>query len=497
VALAHILVFAVFALLVAWAVPQRARGWLLLASSVLAIYALQPSTPVRNLDFWLPTASLALTALVWAVTRPVEEGSQLRGGLARGDLLSAAVLGAVPLALGLTRYLDALCCLTPTRPPDLLRVAGAIGMGALLAASPLWIGGKRSRLIPAVIGLILALFVTLKYPPLALSASRWLRQASGQPPDLATALDLPWLGFSYLAFRLLHILRDAQAGKLPPLGLGEFATYALFFSTYPAGPIDRAPRYVGDLRRIIYDPQAARPASDLLAERSEKFKDLVAGSQRILVGAFKKFALADSLALIALNEQNAAQATSSFWTWILLYAYAWRIYFDFSGYTDIALGLGRLVGFRLPENFDRPYTRTNLTAFWNSWHITLAQWFRAYVFNPLTRFLRTRPTPLPTWLVILAGQMSIMLLIGLWHGLTWNFAAWGAWHGVGLFAHNRWNDWIRSHGTRLEADRPRQARLLRLGGWCLTFHYVVLGWVWFALPTPALAARVFQLLFGI
>ena len=111
---------------------------------------------------------------------------------------------------------------------------------------------------------------------------------------------------------------------------------------------------------------------------------------------------------------------------VLLYAYAWRLYLDFSGYTDIAIGLGRLFGVRLPENFERPYLKPNLTTFWNSWHITLAQWFRAYFFNQLTRALRSRPRPLPAALIILIGQVGTMLLIGLWHGVTWNFVAWGA-----------------------------------------------------------------------
>jgi D-alanyl-lipoteichoic acid acyltransferase DltB (MBOAT superfamily) len=214
---------------------------------------------------------------------------------------------------------------------------------------------------------------------------------------------------------------------------------------------------------------------------------------RILVGIFKKFALADSLALLALNGQNAAQVASTGWTWLLLYAFALRIYFDFSGYTDIALGLGRLAGITLPENFSAPYLKTNLTAFWNSWHITLAQWFRAYVFNPFTRALRARRLPIAA--IILAGQLLTMLLIGLWHGFTLNFALWGLWHGAGLFLHNRWADWSRGRPLKGVERRPIQP-LLKFGGWFLTFHYVVLGWVWFALPEFEQAVGVFKVMFG-
>jgi alginate O-acetyltransferase complex protein AlgI len=210
---------------------------------------------------------------------------------------------------------------------------------------------------------------------------------------------------------------------------------------------------------------------------------------------FKKFALADSLALISLNPQNAAQVVSTAWLWVLLFGYSLRIYLDFSGYTDIAIGLGNLMGFRLPENFDRPYLKTNLTAFWNSWHMTLALWFRAYLFNPLTRALRMRPEKLPPWLIILVGQTITMALIGLWHGVTWNFLIWGLWHGAGLFIHNRWSDWMRPRSALIEA-RPALARILKFSGWMLTFLFVTLGWVWFALPDLPLAWQVFQKLAG-
>jgi alginate O-acetyltransferase complex protein AlgI len=106
-----------------------------------------------------------------------------------------------------------------------------------------------------------------------------------------------------------------------------------------------------------------------------------------------------------------------------------------------------------------------------------------------------RPQKLPTWLIILAGQMTTMLLIGLWHGLTWNFAAWGAWHGLGLFIHNRWLDWSRARLGGLE-KHPNLRRALQFGGWFVTFNYVALGWVFFAMPTLKLSGKVFLKLAG-
>ena len=122
-----------------------------------------------------------------------------------------------------------------------------------------------------------------------------------------------------------------------------------------------------------------------------------------------------------------------------MYAYAFRIFLDFSGYTDIAIALGRLLGVRLPENFAAPYLKPNIALFWNSWHMSLTQWFRAYVFNPLARRLRSATAQIPDWLACLVTQLVTMLLIGLWHGITWSFALWGLWHGIGLFVHNRWS----------------------------------------------------------
>lgn len=492
--LTHIIIFSGAALLIGWALPARWRSWAILGSSVAAIYWLQSSIPIRNLDFWLPTAALLLTVLVWVITQP-----ELAANL-RGNWISALVILLVVLVIGLTRYFEPLCCLTPSRPPDLLRVALALGLGSIVAAAPARFF-PRSRILPGIaIFLIIGLFIILKTGPLALAASSGLRIASGQDTSLASPLDLRWLGFSYLAFRLLHALRDYQAGKLPAYSLGEFITYAIFFPAYTAGPIDRSQHFIPELRGIQSDPQniqsAAPERSSFSAWLSRLrspavLEDLVAGSQRILWGVFKKFVLADSLALFALNAQNASQANSGLWLWVLLYAYALRIYFDFSGYTDIAIGLGRLMGFHLPENFDRPYLKQNLTAFWNSWHITLAQWFRAYFFYPTTRALRTGPRKLPAWAVILIGQMGTMLLIGLWHGITWNFIAWGAWHGIGLYVHNRWSEWIRPRQAEWANNRQLE-RTLRVGSWLLTFHFVVLGWVWFALPDPSTALLVFQ-----
>lgn len=473
--LTQLLVFAILACLYGVLFRGKGRGWFLLVASVLALYWLQPSTPIRNLDFWLPTASLALAGWIWAVTQPAtpDQPSPLRQ---RSTLITLAVIGGLILLVALNRYID-YCCLTPTRPPDVVRVLVAlvaIGLVLLVAA---WVANKRAALVVSIL-LLIGLFIFLKSDPLAQAGAGLLRSLNGQAADQATPFDIRWLGFSYLAFRLIHTLRERMLGKLPQLSLQEFLIFAVFFPALTAGPIDRVERFVKDLRAPFTLTTAA----------------LYNGGWRLLWGVFKKFAVADTLALFSLGPVNAAQTTSTGWLWVLLYAYAFRIYFDFSGYTDIAIGLGVLCGIKLPENFDRPYTRQNLTLFWNSWHMTLSQWFRAYYFNPVTRALRNRNLPMVT--IIFITQVTTMLLIGLWHGIAWNFVIWGLWHGLGLFIHNRWADFSKPRATMLD-PYPVLKRLAAWGGVLLTFHYVALGWLWFVLPDVNTGARVFLNLFGI
>lgn len=360
-----------------------------------------------------------------------------------------------------------LCCLTPTLPPELWQIAIALMLTTVLVILIAYRTAPRIRLAFIAASLILGLFAVLKIEPLATLVSGSLRSINGQSTSLASALDLRWLGFSYVAFRLVHALRDRMTGRLSDYTLAEFVIYIIFFPSLTAGPIDRIQRFIQDLRKPFH----------LDGET------ILKGGSRVMRGIFSKYVLADSLAIIALNDMNAAQTSSPGWLWILLYAYALRIYFDFSGYTDIAIGMGNWLGFNLPENFNRPYLKPNLTQFWNSWHITLAQWFRAYYFNPLTRSLRTSPRQIPMPLIILIGQTSTMLLIGLWHGVSWNFAIWGLWHGIGLFIHNRWSEFIR---PRFNANHTNTwlVRSLDIISVFLTFNYVALGWVWFALLQP-------------
>ena len=456
-------------------IPARWRGWALMVGSVVAIYWLQPFSVIRGVDFALPTATLALAVIGWLATRPPPQ-PDAPASLAGEDRITLLVLAGLVAGLALT---GDLLRLLPSPPPSIVDLALVmfavtaivVTLGALIP--------DRNRALWILIGLIVALFVVQKAVPLHIALAGWLRAQAGRPLTLAGVSDIGWLGFSYVAFRLIHTLRDRQMGKLPALSLREYLTYLIFFPAYTAGPIDRAERFVKDFR--------AMPSLD--APRA------VEGAGRIAAGLVKKFVIADSLALFALNETLAGQARTAPDVWLLLYAFAFRLYFDFSGYTDIAIGIGRLYGINLPENFNLPYLKRNITLFWQSWHMTLSTWARLYVFTPLSRALLMRqPRPSPA-LVVLLSQVATMLVIGLWHGITANFALWGMWHAVGLFAHKQYTDRTRAFYQRLES-RPALRRLAAAGGILVTFHFVALGWVWFALPDPALSARVLARLFG-
>lgn len=447
------------------------RNFFLFSLSILALYALQPVLPIRFLDFWLPTVVLLLAVAFWLAYTPRESLK------IRENLLAAIWLFVLILALGLTRYLDINIFLTASIPPRVEQVLPALLLVGLLLGALTFFAGSKNLAWSGIILLIL-LLVALKLEPLTLRLAQLLRYWAAQSVETASIIDIRWLGFSYIAFRLIHTLYDAIKGRAIQVSLSEYITFVFFYPALISGPIDRIERFVKDLRASFV--------------RADVDWDFVL--KRLTLGLFKKFILADSLALIALSPQNAPQLQSSGWAWVLLYAYALQIFVDFSGYTDLSLALARLVGINLPENFNAPYLKPNLTQFWNNWHMSLTQWFRSYVFNPFSRSLRS--TSLPAWSMILMAQLLTMTLIGLWHGITLNFLFWGLWHALGLFIHNRWQDLFRIRVTSW-ANTPIRQQVATWSGILLTFHFVVLGWVWFALPTPESALNFFVLLFSL
>lgn len=471
--LLNILILIIAALLIRLVFPGKLRRWALMVSSVLAIFWLQPALSIRQMDFWFPLATIAIVFLGWGLTAEREQIADRKNWLAAGLAFGTVIL------IALTRFVSFKGLVTASRPPQFLPIVTALAILLLLTFCLGWFLKAKRAALTAGVMVILLIFIVLKNPTLASLSSAGLRSLMSQDPSLAQATDLGWLGLSYVAFRLIHTFLDRINGRLKDIRLDEYLIFMIFYPAFMAGPLDKLQRF----RKDLDNPQPVDSAG------------LLATGKRLAVGLFRKFILADSLALIALSATNVTQVTATGWMWVMLAAYSFQLYFDFAGYTDIAIGTGMLLGFQLPENFNHPYRQPNLTLFWNNWHMSLTQWIRGYLFNPLTRSLR-RKRKLSAPLIIFITQMTTMLVIGLWHGVTANFVIWGAWHGLGLFIHNRWSSFAGPKVKTMTAEKPGLQKTFHATGMLFTFLYVSLGWIWFALPTTKDALLAFARLFG-
>lgn len=465
-----ILIFCGISFLIGIISNLNIRKYLILSISVLALFVLQPNLPIRFLGFWLPVGTLSITISSWIITslKTVNKWKE--------SLPAFAIITGIILAIGFSRSWSQFPLIIPAQPPQInpiLLTLLFIGICFALFSK------IKSSISTYWIIMLILLFIIIKTPFLSYLLSFNLRLLNSQSTQLANSIDIRWLGLSYIVFRIIHTIRDRQTGKLPAVGLADYINYVIFFPALAAGPIDRLDSFIKKFETPL----------------SNKWEVIGEGSKRIILGLFKKYFIADSLSLIALNSTNALQIQWTGWMWVNLYAYAFQIYFDFSGYTDIAIGMGRFIGIQLPENFSSPYLKPNITLFWNNWHITLTQWFRTYYFNPLTRFLRSRFKKMSIAVVIMLTQISTMVLIGLWHGVTINFILWGLWQGMGLFIHNRWNNSI-SVKIQNWATTAFKQELLNVVGILVTFNFVAIGWIFFVLPTTATSWHVILKLFG-
>jgi len=274
------------------------------------------------------------------------------------------------------------------------------------------------------------------------------------------------VGISFYTFQTLSYTIDVYRGKLAPTR--NFLKFALFVSFFPqlvAGPIVRASHFLPQLdKQPQFDDRAAETGLGL-----------------ILFGLFKKICLADLLGVTLVDPIFADPGVCSPWTLIIgMYGYAFQIYYDFSGYSDIAIGVARMLGFHLPINFDRPYLATSMRNFWRRWHISLSSWLRDYLYIPLGGGKGTTSRTALNLAVV-------MLLGGLWHGAAWPFVLWGAAHGV-LLGLGR----VFHRYTGIDADRGHQPFVSRVARIAITFHLVALCFVVFRSPDFATLGVYFK-----
>lgn len=332
----------------------------------------------------------------------------------------------------------------------------------LLALTSLsyWIGAKipgsahPQRLVWLSLGINLGVLGIFKYFNFFIDNLRTLFSSLKIPMTTNSLFLLLPVGISFYVFQAISYTLEISRGKILPAGRLDFALYMAFFPKLLAGPIVRPAQFFKQLE------QPSRPA---------ELGDIV---RLLLTGLVKKMIIADALASLADVAFRAAELSASgavFPTPLYIqgfYLYAFQIYADFSGYTDIARASGMLFGLSLPENFQQPYLSSTPVQFWNRWHISLTQWFREYLYFPLTRRLLLATRRKAMRLVQVFSNLVTMLLIGLWHGAAWTFVAWGLWHGL-----------LLSLESLLNWEPVRRWQSL-LGG-ILTFHLVGLGWILF------------------
>jgi alginate O-acetyltransferase complex protein AlgI len=277
------------------------------------------------------------------------------------------------------------------------------------------------------------------------------------------SITLP-IGISFFTFHAISYVVDIRRGHARPMRrISDYLQYIAFFPQLIAGPIIRY--------REIED-QIRQPPP-----RHRRLEDLAEGFPRFALGLAKKVLIADQVALIADAGFGYPAAINSTGAWLTAFAYTVQIYFDFSGYSDMAIGLGRMFGFTFPENFARPYSSVSMTDFWRRWHMTLSRWFRDYLYIPLGGSRVSERTTLRNlWIVF--------LLVGAWHGAAWTFVVWGAYHGSLLVLE-------RITGVR-DLDDSRATAVRRL----VTFVLVVLGWVVFRAQGLRDAGDMYQAMFS-
>jgi len=269
------------------------------------------------------------------------------------------------------------------------------------------------------------------------------------------------LGISFYTFQSMSYTIDVYRGQAAAIhNPVDFACYVSMFPQLVAGP-------------IIRFHEVARQ----LEHRSHTLEKIARGSALFILGLAKKILLANSCGLLADVVFGAANP-NCLDAWIGLLAYSFQIYFDFSGYSDMAIGLGLMLGFTFPKNFDSPYHSASITEFWRRWHLSLSNWLRDYLYVPLGG---NRRGPSRTYV----NLAMVMLLGGLWHGAAWTFVAWGTLHGAALALE-------RALGKRSLYHRlPRAARI------AITFTIVAIGWVFFRSDSISAAGNFLASLVGL
>ena len=262
------------------------------------------------------------------------------------------------------------------------------------------------------------------------------------------------MGISFYTFQTLSYTIDVFRGdREPEYHIGYFSLYVIYFPQLVAGPIERSDKLIPELRKkVTYDSS-----------------QIIEGLKKMTWGFFKKMVIADNLAIAVNHVYSDVEAHSGLTLLLATVFFAFQIFADFSGYSDIAIGASKVMGIDLMENFKRPYFSTSLKEFWSRWHISLSTWFRDYVYIPLGG---SKKGKVRTYINI----FIVFLLSGLWHGASWMFVVWGAAHGVYLIIERLMGKTTNRIWTKLKLDHSILQWIVR---WSITMMFVLFTWVFF------------------
>jgi len=277
---------------------------------------------------------------------------------------------------------------------------------------------------------------------------------------------LPPLGISFFVFEFVHYLFEIHRGGTPIGNPLHFGLFSIFWPSLVAGPIKRYGQFIPSLTKGLITTSR---------------EDVAYGSLRVATGLLKK-GLADNLTIWIDVYSPQFETLSLTWRWIFFLFIALRIYWDFSGYSDMAIGYARMMGVRLPENFNWPYISTSIDEFWRRWHISLSSWIRDYLYIPLGGNRHGLPRKTFNGLVAFG-------ICGLWHGADWNFLVWGLYHGLGLVICANYQRMLGPPGRALGTFFERVPIVSGL----FTFLFVGVGWLFFFYQVPV-AWKMLQLL---
>ena len=335
-------------------------------------------------------------------------------------------------------------------------VAYGAGLGFLRWKDPL----RRRLCLVIPVTTDLALLGFFKYTDFAVTTTNEVASWLGVSLDLPRLnLVLP-VGISFYTFHTITYIVDAHRGVITPTrNLFEFSCYVSLFAQLVAGPIVRFRQIESDLEHI---------------GTADRTRNLSIGWSFFSIGLIKKVLIADTIAAIIDPALTRYSDLSSASTWLCVLGYTFQLYFDFSGYSDMAVGLGYLFGLRLPQNFNSPYKAVDIADFWRRWHISLSSCLRDYLYIPLGGNRGSK-------VAVTRNLLLTMLLGGLWHGANWTFVIWGGYHGLLLILHRA----IRESWERLPVSFRRAT----------TFLLVVVGWVLFRSSSLDMATLLLHRMF--